>query len=400
MQHASSHRAVLLTQFLNGIGFGLVFPVAAYYAESFDASAAMITLMVAMHPLARLLSGPWWGRLADRFGRRPVLLAGIALAALGNLVMGVAFALPMLFVGRLLTGFGSGDAVAAAAIIADTTSGERRARGLGELRAVYGLGMLLGPLFGGVLALGGLAWPSRVAAALCVLNLFAAARSVEETGGKGASVRLDLTLLSLPSVKQALWIALTASLALALSESIVALAIKHVLVPHVVLPLALPVGEQALALTVGLIMIWGLSMAFVEGWLAGRLVPRFGERRLLIVGLATWAAAFLATPTAYVSGLAACVVVLIATAAAAGLTSTALGSLVSRTVPEDAQGRGFGLYASAAAVGEFVGPATAGLLYERSYAWPYFAGTALLVTAIGAALSLSSTMRAAIRPSP
>lgn len=393
MPEAPSNRAVLLTQFLNGIGFGLVFPVAAYYAESLLASATTITLMLAMHPLARLLSGPAWGRLADRFGRRPVLLTGIALAALGHLVMGFAFALPMLFVGRLLTGLGSGDAVAAAAIVADTTTGERRARGIGELRAVYGLGMLMGPLFGGVFALGGLAWPSRVAAVLCLLNLLIAARGVEETGGDGAGARLDLGLLALPGLIQALWIAFAASLALALAESIVSLAIKHVLVPHVVSPFPMEVDDQALAMTVGLIMIWGLSMAFVEGWLAGRLVPRFGERPLLVVGLATWAAAFVVTPTAYVSGLAACVVVLIATAAAAGLTSTALGSLVSRTVPHDAQGRGFGLYASAAAIGEFVGPASAGLLYERSFAWPYFVGTAVLVTALVAASTIQQENR-------
>jgi DHA1 family tetracycline resistance protein-like MFS transporter len=388
-------RALLFTQFLNGISYGLVFPVAAYLVESLGAGswrgAAVITAVLAVHPLARLLSGPLWGSLADRFGRLPVLLGGIALAGLGHLVFGLAGSVPALVLGRALTGLGTGDMVASAAIVADTTSGTERAAGLGQLRASYGLGMLAGPLLGGALALGGLSLPPRVAAGLCAVNLLLAWRTVPETRGeRPARDRLDLGLLSLPNVAPALSIALATTLSIALAEAIVTLAIEHVMVPHLRWPQPVPGREQelALGLTVAMLMGWGLTAAFVEGWLAGKLVPRFGERTLLRLGLLGWAIAFMATPWAYLSGVAAGGIVVVGTAASAGLVSTSLGSLYSRSLPERAQGSGFGLYQSAAALGEVGGPALAGVLFERWFGWPYLLGAGLLILALGASARL------------
>jgi DHA1 family tetracycline resistance protein-like MFS transporter len=388
-------KALLFTQFLNGISYGLVFPVAAYLVESMGTGplrgAAVVTAVLAVHPLARLLSGPLWGALADRLGRVPVLLGGIALAGLGHLVFGLAGSVPLLVVGRALTGLGTGDMVASAAIVADSTSGPARAAGLGQLRASYGLGMLAGPLLGGALALGGLSLPPRVAAALCAVNLLLAWWTVPETRGeRPAREPLDLGLLSLPNVRPALFIALAVTLAISMAEAIVTLAIEHVMVPHLTWPRPAPGRERelALGLTVALLMGWGFTAAFVEGWLAGKLVPRLGERFLLRLGLLGWALAFLATPWAYLSGVAAGGVVVVATAAAAGLVSTSLGSLFSRSLPDRAQGSGFGLYQSAAAMGEVAGPVTAGLLFERWFGWPYLAGALLLVLALGVSARL------------
>ena len=145
--------AVLFVGLLSGLGYGLIFPVAALYGEAAGLSPALITALIAVHPLMRLLSGPLWGRAADTLGRRPVLLLGVALAAAGHLIFGLAGGPLGLGLGRLLTGLGSGETVAAMAVVADLTSVQDRAKGLGQMRAAVGLGMLLGPVLGGALGL-------------------------------------------------------------------------------------------------------------------------------------------------------------------------------------------------------------------------------------------------------
>lgn len=372
------------------MGYGLVFPITAYTAEAFGTSAAVITLVLSLHPLMRLLSGPLWGSAADTFGRKPVMIVGIALSALGHLAFAMAGSLWTLAIGRALTGLGTGEIVAAAALVADLTPEDRRAEGIGQLRASYGLGMLLGPLFGGALALHSLSTPALTASACSLLTGLFVAAAIPSPPRAAAPARapLDLSLLSLRHAPHALWIAAAGTLSLALAESIVALAIEHVLTPRVRLPWLsdLPPQQLSLLLVVALLMGWGLTMAFVEGWLVGKLAPAYGEIRLVRVGLALWILAFLLTPLAYLSGLLVCAIIVVWTAFAAGLVSTATSSLFSRLLPRERQGSGFGLYQSSAALGEFIGPAISGALFGAWFGAPYLAGSLILATALAAAL--------------
>lgn len=403
-------RTLLGTQLLNGLGFGLVFPVAAFTAEGLGADAAAITLILAVHPLVRLLSGPAWGAAADRWGRRPVMLVGIVLAGLGHLVFGLAGSLGALVVARAATGLGAGDAVAAAAIVADTSDGAARTAAIGRLRASYGLGMLAGPVVGGLCALAGLAWPPRVAAMACAVNLVVAWFTLEETRGRrtvGAATdrRGVRALLAMPGVVYSLWIAFAATLALTLAESVVSLAVEHVFVPRQAWARGLPPVDVAVGLTVALIMAWGLTQAVVEGGVAGALAARIGERRVVVAGLAAWAVGFALTPVAYVHGLVAGGIAVIGTAAAVGFTSTANSSLYSSSIPEDQQGTGFGLYQAASAAGDALGPAVAGALFARWFGLPYLVGALVLVTAWVAALGLADRRSEAqtgsrLRPRP
>ena len=390
---AGAMSAVLATGLLSGLGYGLIFPVAALYGEDAGLSPAAITLAIAVHPAMRLISGPAWGRLADRWGRRPVLLAGVALAAVGHAVFGLVGGALGLGLGRLLTGLGSGETVAAMAVVADLTTPAERARGLGQMRAAVGLGMLLGPLLGGGLGLINLRLPGIGAAVVSMLCFGMVWWKLPETR-RVTNVTPDVTRVSTPVV--ALAIAGAASAALTLAEAIVPLAIEHVLVPTLDGRVAfwtpwvagLAPAQLALLLTVGVILAWGLTTVVFDGFLSARLVDRLGERRALVLGLARWVVAFALTPAVYRLGVLPGGLAVAATAIPVSLTGVSLASWLSRRAGADGQGQMNGAVQSAMALGEVLGPAASGWLYTRAYGLPYQVGAALLAVMVFAALRL------------
>ena len=134
------------------IGFGLVIPLLPFYAVRFAASPQEVTALVAIYSLAQLVTAPLWGRLSDRVGRRPVLMVSMAASVAAYFWIGSATALWMLFAARALAGACAGNIAAAQAYIADITKPEDRAKGMGLIGAAFGLGFIIGPAFGGLLA--------------------------------------------------------------------------------------------------------------------------------------------------------------------------------------------------------------------------------------------------------
>src|ERR1700750_723369 len=158
------------------IGFGLVIPLLPFYALRFDASPPEVTLLLAFYSLMQWFAAPLWGRLSDRVGRRPVLMVSMAASVLAYLWIGSATALWMLFAARALAGACAGNIAAAQAYIADVTKPEDRAKGMGVIGAAFGLGFIIGPAVGGLLAgnnpaSADMQSPAWVAAGLSVLAL-------------------------------------------------------------------------------------------------------------------------------------------------------------------------------------------------------------------------------------
>src|SRR3954465_6991383 len=122
---------LFLTVFLDLLGFGLVVPFLPGVARARGASDLVATLVGGAFSLMQFLFIPLWGRLSDRVGRRPVLLWSIAASAVGMGLLGVAGTLPMLFVARLFSGIATSNIAVAQAYIADVTTPETRARGMG-----------------------------------------------------------------------------------------------------------------------------------------------------------------------------------------------------------------------------------------------------------------------------
>lgn len=364
-------RLAVTVSLLNGLGYGLVFPVAAFAAAELGLSPAQATVVVGLHPVARLVAGPLWGRAADRWGRRPVLLAGTALAVAGHAVFAGAPGVGGLVVARLLTGLGAGDTVAAAAVAADGTAPGDRASALGLLRAAQGLGMLLGPVVGGALGLLSLRLPAAFAA-LASLGALGAALRWRPVGARasGAAAPLRWGWLVAASASAA---------AMASAEAVVPFAVRDALVPS--LGWSTDGEATAIGLLVAILVGFGVSLAATDVLLSGRWVGRFGPRTVAVGALVAWAAVFAVTPPVYGWGLLPGAVAVVGAAVPAALAGTALATGISRSAPPDAQGAALGALAGAVALGEAIGPLAAGALYEVALGVPYRVGAAVLVAA-------------------
>lgn len=155
--------------FVNLIGFGIIIPLLPFYGQRMGASEVEIGLLFASFSLAQLLASPLWGALSDRWGRKPFLLLGLLGAAVGYVVMALAPSLEWLFVARLVDGACGGIITTVRAYLADILDEQERARGFGLIGAAFGLGFIMGPLLGAVLARWGLGAPAWGAAALSSL---------------------------------------------------------------------------------------------------------------------------------------------------------------------------------------------------------------------------------------
>src|SRR5918993_3216070 len=140
---------ILVTVFIDLVGFGIVIPVLPYYLKNFNASPRAVGLLFASYSAMQLIFSPVLGRLSDKHGRRPVLLISLLGTSLGFFVMGFATTLWMLFLGRIIDGISGGNISTAQAYIADVTTPENRAKGMGLIGAAFGLGFIFGPAIGG-----------------------------------------------------------------------------------------------------------------------------------------------------------------------------------------------------------------------------------------------------------
>src|SRR5262245_6872744 len=143
---------IFLTVFIDLLGFGIVIPLLPVYSDMYGADAQELGILFGCFSGMQFLFAPMWGRLSDRIGRRPVLIGGLVGTAASYLLFGLANSMPLLFVSRLLAGFFGANVSTAQAYIADVTTPENRAKGMGMIGAAFGLGFTLGPWIGGELA--------------------------------------------------------------------------------------------------------------------------------------------------------------------------------------------------------------------------------------------------------
>src|SRR5688500_3269637 len=143
---------LFLTVFIDLIGFGMVIPFLSYYAREYGASGIAVGGVVGIYSIMQFFFAPVWGRLSDRVGRRPVLLISLTASFTGYLLFAFTRSLTVLFASRVIAGIGGANIGTAQAYIADSTSHENRAKGMGLIGAAFGLGFILGPPMSALLA--------------------------------------------------------------------------------------------------------------------------------------------------------------------------------------------------------------------------------------------------------
>ena len=181
--------AVLIAvNFVDMIGFMIVLPLLPFYALKLHATPETIGRLIASFSVAQLLAAPIWGRVSDRYGRRPALLIGLSASAMAYVVFGLATSVWLLFLSRLVQGAGGGTTGVAQAYVADTVEPADRARALGWLSAATSAGVMVGPAIGSFAAHFGQAAPGMIAAALCLINVFFAWKWLPESHKEPAPV--------------------------------------------------------------------------------------------------------------------------------------------------------------------------------------------------------------------
>lgn len=182
----AAKRVVLLTVFLDILGFGIIIPQLAIYASQFGASPAVVGVLASTYSAMGFLFTPFWGRLSDRIGRRPVLIWSILGTTIGYVFFALAQSLPLLFAARMIDGITGANISTAQAYLSDTTPPEERAKTFGLFGAIFGIGFAVGPLIGAQLshlpgAWGGNLGIGMFTAALSFVNWLLAIRRLPET---------------------------------------------------------------------------------------------------------------------------------------------------------------------------------------------------------------------------
>ncbi|MEY4385300.1 MAG: hypothetical protein RLY20_583 [Verrucomicrobiota bacterium] len=188
---------IFLTVFIDLIGFGIVLPLLPRYSEKFGAEGFLIGLIIASFSVMQFFFAPWWGKLSDRIGRRPVLLISTAGAAISYAMFALAaapglapnVAITILLASRVFAGLCGANISVASAYIADVTPPEKRSRGMGFIGMAFGLGFILGPVIGALSASHlGLAGPGWVACGICTANFLLALFILAESRQPGSTL--------------------------------------------------------------------------------------------------------------------------------------------------------------------------------------------------------------------
>ena len=269
---------LMATAFVDMLGFAMVFPLLPFYATDLGASPKVIGLLISSFSVAQLVSAPLWGRVSDRYGRRPVLIIGLAAAGIAYIVFGFANTIWLLLVSRTVQGAGGGTTGVVQAYIGDSTDPAQRARGLGWLSASTSAGVMIGPAIGSLAAHLGRPAPGLFAAGLCFLNVMFAWRYLPESrpklGAPKRSIRSALwQVLRHPLAPQPrlIWIYAVGMMAFTSMSSVVALYLHY--------------AFGVTAKTIGIVFVYIGALAVVmRALVLGWMVDRFGETRVMRLG--------------------------------------------------------------------------------------------------------------------
>ena len=349
---------------LDLVGFGIVVPILAVYAERFGASGLTVGLLFTAFSAAQFLCAPLLGRLSDRVGRKPVIVISLLGTAVGSFVCGAANTLWLLFVGRILDGASGASISVAHAAVGDIASPAERPRLIGLLGAAFGVGFVIGPAVGGLATLGGPHVPFYVAGAIALTNALVAMVRLPETraaAGAEAEMYRGPRRAITPELRRLAVIGFVTTLAFAAFESTFGLLGRH----------RFGFGERGSAFVfLGI----GVLLVVIQGVMFGRLTTRLGLNRvflaaavLLIVALATLSVAYV-WPVLIV----ACVLLTVGQ----GMASPSITSLVTQIAPPARRGEAMGYQQASYAVGRIIGPPAAGWLFDHAGAWTPYAGAA------------------------
>lgn len=408
---------IFLTVFVDLLGFGMVLPLLPVYGRALAAEegfspvavGGIIGALLSSYSLMQLLFVPVWGRLSDRYGRRPILIIGLIGSTVFYSLFGVATAMQSLvglFLSRIGAGIAGATIATAQAYIADTTTKEKRNKGMALIGAAFALGFTLGPSLGAVSLLAGgdvamSPWPGYVAGGFSGLALLMAIFWLPESlrpGSDHAAHRIFdsaalRSALATPSVALLLLTSFIAVFAFAnfeatLSRQVEELVTKRPEAVQSILDWAKGRGyadhdEQKLIVIFVVFAYLGIVLTLAQGFLVRRLAGRISEGTMATMGGALAIVGFVLLALAATQFSFSLLLVAMAIEVTGfALVNPSLQSLISRRSDPTAQGGVLGLAQSTASLARILGPVFGNLLFALSFAWPYWASAAFMLIAL------------------
>jgi len=377
-------RIIFFVILVDLIGFGIMIPLLPNFAVKLSGSPELATTAVALYAIGIMFGTPILGRISDYYGRRPVLLISMIGAVGGYLILAVAETLIVIAFARLFSGLMAGNIAAAQAYVTDITNEENRAKGMGMIGAAFGLGFIVGPFLGTMLAgddfsSASLTNAALTSAVLSTIAFFVILLKLPESHSEEnrATLRAETRVGQIAAIKKVsarpvimmmLLTILTYNVAAGMSETI------------------LPIWAEAVGIAKGppdlraMLIAAGLTLAIVQGGLIGPLSKKFGEKALVVAGFVIYATGMIAMAQAgSMSSEWGAVAALSWLSGGAGLIIPSMQSLISKRAGETERGIVMGVYGSFGMAGRIIGAVTTGVVFANIHInAPYYGGAALV----------------------
>ncbi len=378
-------KVALAALFLDMVCQSLVFPAMPELLRSLTngtaaSSALLYGYLVASYAVAELVGAPFMGRLSDRIGRKPVLAMGFFGSSLSFALASLAPQVEMLFIGYGLAGLTSALIVVVNSVIADSTPEEERASAFGWVGAVFGIGFVVGPILGALIAGWGLRAPFWLAAALslgaCILILTALPESLAPDRRSTRRMQFVWPWQSIavlrrwPQIRRLAWVVMLNALALQM--------LIGVWVPSATYRFGLGVAENGWLLA-GFGLVTALSQSLLVPW----IIPKLGNKRALLIGLGISACTYLGYAVAPSLAVFLAVVVI---GALGAIDEPAQQAIITGTAGHDEQGEVQGGLATIGSLMGIVGPVLGTTLFALGSpgfpGLPFAVGSALVFTGL------------------
>lgn len=385
---------IFLTVFIYLLGFGMIIPVLPILSTHYGASPLQAGLLMSSYSLMQFLFSPFWGKLSDKFGRRPILMYCLLGEAISYLILALSRSLEMLFVARIMTGFFGASISTASAYVSDVTTPQERSKGMALIGAAFGLGFLFGPAIGGGLTV----WAENLSsdtgfiasfssygvALLCSFTfVFAFFNLKESISAENRAKTTDhkknrfdhlLKYFQMPTVGKLMSSFGLATLSMAMMEATLVLFMKQ------------KYNWSIKEVSFGFAYV-GIIIVFTQGFLVRKLIPKFGERYVLRLGLFFMTLGLAGIGIA--PDLPSMAIVMTFLSLGNGLTNPSFLGSISLLVPADEQGLALGTTQSLSALGRVIGPATGGFLFGHfTDNSPFLLGGFLTMTAFFVIVSI------------
>ena len=366
---------LLLVVVIDLIGFGIIIPLLPFYAETYGASPQKVTMLMVTFSFFQFIAAPIWGYLSDKYGRKIIILVTLLGSIIAYILLAYSQTLYGLFFARAFAGFMAGNISTAQAYIADITDKNNRAKAMGLFGAAFGIGFILGPAIGGVLAGSdpknpNVFLPPIAAASLSFIALVLALFILKDNrsmikNNKNKRILSLIEAIKIPNLRQLILLSFIVTLVFASMEATFSLWSERTFNWG---------AEQN-----GFIFAFaGICGVLVQGFLISPLVKRFGEAFLCITGIIFISIGMLSVAISYLNYHAYISMSLIAFGL--GFFLPTISTLIVNIVSEDRRGWVLGVNQSVSSLSRIIGPAIAGFLFEfYGKNSPYIFGSIILI---------------------